>query len=147
MLDSGMLKRMLAVGSSAFACALLMGACIDEHCNSEPDLYDAHVDAKTVPGATCTVTLSGAHGEATYEFPALPQCDQAELQPLCTPSDGSPAPDFCKVRACVLELHFSEARGAALLDYLGDAEFRLTATCDGTELETRKGTLQRTCLY
>ena len=135
-------QRSLAFGLTLFACALLLGACYHATCWDD---YVVSVDASAVPGATCTLTLSGPRGEASYQFPALPACDDKSASLSCTPSDASPTPDGCVVQGCVLFLGFIADKATALKDRLGATEFEVTASCDGNALATQTVAPQRQC--
>ena len=134
----GLLGRSLAHELAAVCCALGAVACVDTESGCpEPNTYRVFVDTRSAPGAACTLTLAGARGEASYEYPTTRVCGDDESRPPCTPTPGSPTPNSCRVWSCGLKLEFSGARGAALIDQLGSTELELTARCDGQVLETQ----------
>lgn len=118
---------------------LFASACSDEPQEScpGPDSYRIYVGART-PGQECTIALSAGDHSASYLFPAVKSCASSGDQPTCTPAPGSPPPSSCQVLACALVLEFYGPPGPALVSYLGQKTFTMTATCGGTLLESNE---------
>jgi len=117
---------------------LVLSACSEPgmSCPDYPN-YQIFIQVSSMPGALCSVTVSGADRDASYAFPALTECVNGNPPGSpCTAQGDSPRPPTCEVAGCDLIIRFPDTTGNALLNYLGQDTFAYTVRCDAAVVET-----------
>ena len=138
------LTRGLACGLAA---TLLSAGCSsgpNEDC-PPPNTYTVYVQTQSEVGQSCQVTFAGTNQSTTYTFAPVGDCNTRTDSPSCAPLNGAPSPSSCEVLGCDLQLQFGGQAGLDLVHYLGAQTFSMTASCNGTVVDTESIAPVTTC--